>query len=390
MYSIKARGAVGDGKTKDTAAIQKAIDACAAEGGGTVFFEPGVYLTGTLYLRSNVELHLAAGAKILGSTQPEDYADFKAPGFKHEFAPEKNTQCLICASGESNIAITGSGEINGEGPAFYDTAHLVGGRFYGKPDRPRPRMVIFYKCRDVRIEGVSFVDSPCWTFWLINCQRVNIHRIKVIGDQKMINNDGIDVDSCQDVTISDCFIKTCDDCLVLRAIQEVQDDPAICENVTITNCTLDSCCQGVRVGCPSDGVIRNCALSNLVIDSEANGINFDNPQRYLANQCKGRVEIHDILFSNVQITCKRHPIRLFVEEGVTLRRLSGISFSNFRIRSDAPCLVVGSKDTLISDVSFDHVRMETVGDDGILCRNCRGITFNNVTISNVASPKVGS
>ncbi|MCK4983545.1 MAG: hypothetical protein KAS17_11510, partial [Victivallaceae bacterium] len=93
------------------------------------------------------------------------------------------------------------------------------------PEIPRPRMILFYECRNVKIEDTSFVDSPCWTIWLIACEQVNIHRVKVIGDQKIINNDGIDIDSCRNVTISDSFLKTGDDCIIIRAIQPVLEKP---------------------------------------------------------------------------------------------------------------------------------------------------------------------
>jgi polygalacturonase len=380
--SIKNFGAVGDGAAKDTVAIQQAIDECSKQGGGKVVAEPGVYLTSTLYLKDNVELHLSPGARLQGSTAPDDYDDFRAPGFYHQYAVEGNSKCLICASGVKNIAITGSGEINGAGPEFYDKNIDESARFYSKPAIHRPRMVIFFNCRNVRIEDASFIDSPCWTFWLIACEQVNIHRIKVIGDQKMINNDGIDIDSCRDLTISDCFLKTGDDCLILRAIQSVQAKPAICENVTITNCTLDSCCQGIRVGCPSDNVIRNCTFDNIVINSTTNGINIENPKRYLVEDNNCSLHLSNIMFSNFTINSEFWPIKIFVEDGVKLRNLSKISFSNFRITSGQPCLIQGSRETIIEDISLNNISVESSGDDAIICRNCRKIKINNVELSN--------
>ena len=380
-YSVKEFGATGDGKTFDTASIQKTIDICSSEGGGKVVFDAGVYLTKTIYLRSNVELHVPTGAKIQGSTSPEDYDDFKADGFKHEFAGEGNTKCLICASGIENIAIIGSGEINGAGPAFYDTDIPAGQRFYNKPDIARPRMVLFYECRNVKMEDTSFVDSPCWTMWLIACENINIHRVKVLGDQKMINNDGIDIDSCQNVSISDSFLKTGDDCIIIRAIQAVLEKPAICERVTITNCILDSCCQGIRVGCPSDNIIRNCTFSNLVIDGTGNGINIDNPKRYLKPGCNGLMDLHDIMFSNITINSQNCPIRIYVEDGVELQRLSGITFSDIRAKGVLPVTLTACKETIIEDIRFNNVQVETKDTEGIICRFIQGIKMDNVELS---------
>jgi len=321
---------------------------------------------------------------LIGSTDLDDYEDFVADGFRGENAAEGNTQSLIRAIEAENVAVTGPGEIDGSGLAFYDTEKFSG-RFFQKPGTPRPRLVMMYRCRNVRFEGAAFVDSPCWTFWLMKCERVQIHRVRIWGDQRMINNDGIDLDSCRDVTVSDCIIKTSDDCLILRAVQQVFDTPGVCENITISNCVLDSWCQGVRVGCPSDNVIRNCTFTNLTINSINNGIVFDNPKRYLRAESPTTVDIHNIVFSNVVINCERAPVKVSVEEGIALRRLSGLSFSDFRIQSGMPCMVTGSSETTIRDVRFNNVSIETTGEDAILCRNCEGVKLNDVELANRAS-----
>jgi hypothetical protein len=198
----------------------------------------------------------------------------------------------------------------------------------------------------------------------------------------MINNDGIDVDACRNVIISDSRFKTADDCIVLRSIQQVFDEPGICENITVSNCLLDSWCQGVRIGCPGDHVIRNAVFTNLVIRSLSNGIVAENPKRYLPEGNPGSADISNILFSNVTIDCKRTPIKIIVEDGIVLPRLEGLSFSHFRIKSQLPILVQGNAQTVIRDVSFDDIKLETTGDEAILCRHCAGVTLNNVSLSN--------
>ncbi|MHB0937452.1 MAG: glycoside hydrolase family 28 protein [Armatimonadota bacterium] len=382
IIDIRDYGANPDGTTLNTAAMQQAIDACHRDGGGQVFCGPGRYLTGTLELKSNVELHLAAGCRIVGSTRLEDYRELAAPGFRGERAPEGSSKSLIQAVEAENIAITGPGALDGNGLAFYDTE--TGGRFFRKPATARPRIVTCFRCRNVRLQDVTLLDSPCWTVWLMKCERVAIHRVTVAGDQRMINNDGIDIDACRDVTISDCICKTADDCLVLRAINGVYDEPGICENVTITNCVLDSWCQGVRVGCPGDGVIRNAVFSNLTIRSAGNGIWFENPQRYLRDGC-GSADIHNILFSNITIDCDGTPIGIIVEDGIALPRLSDLAFSNINIRSGRPCRVEGSPETVIRNVRFSNMRIDTQGDDAIVCRHCDGIRLTDVELCNRAS-----
>jgi len=217
----------------------------------------------------------------------------------------------------------------------------------------------------------------------MKCRDVNIHRVKIRGDRRMCNIDGIDIDSCRNVTISDSFFETEDDCLAIRAMQDMYDSPAVCENITVNNCVLESRCNGIRVGCPGDGVIRNCAFSNLVIhNSLNNGIIFEYPKRYLPKDNRTPVDVHDILFANVVIDCARWPIKIVVEPGIKLPRLAGLSFSNFRIKSGGPCLVQGSPETTIRNVSFSNMEIETSGDDAVVCRHCQGVKFANVELSN--------
>lgn len=377
-YAVCEFGARADGVAMDGPALQAAIDRCHSEGGGRVVVGPGRYRIRTVWLRSGVELHLRAGAVLQGGDKPADYDDFQAPGFRHDEAPEGNTKALLCASGAENVAVTGWGEINGAGPAFYDTAIPDTQRFYGKPTQPRPRMLLLHACRNVRLEGVALVDSPCWTVWLVDCEHVRIDGLRVSGDQRMINNDGIDIDSCRDVIVRDCVLKTGDDCIVVRAIQRVLERPAVCEDVTVTGCKLDSACQGIRVGCPSDHVIRRCSFRDMVIRGEGLGINIDNPRRYLAKGCTGRLDLAGISFADMTIDSARSPIRIHVEDGISLRRMEEISFSRIRARGGQPIIVQGSPETPVRDVCISDVRAEIRGIEPLVFRRCQGLRLDRV------------
>ncbi len=379
-FDILDHGAVSDGKTLNTAAIQAAIDACHQAGGGTVRCGPGAFLTGSLMLKSHVELYLAPGCRIIGSPRLEDYPEFIAQGYRHQRAPEHCNKYLIGGIEAENVAVTGPGTIDGSGLAFYGSQLGKDGK-HPKPDTPRPRIVMLYRCRGVRIEDVTLVDSPCWTCWLMQCETVNIHRVKIRADRRMRNVDGIDLDSCRDVVVSDCIIRTEDDCIVVRAIKVLYDTPAACENIVVDNCVLDSGCQAVRVGCPGDGVIRHCTFNNLVIHSLSNGIVFDNPARYL-RQPPGTVDVRHVVFSNVTIKCGKVPIKIYVEEGIELTRIADLRFDNFSIESGGPCLIQGSAQTTIDNVSLSNIQIHTSGDEAIVTRHCRGIKLNNVELSN--------
>lgn len=381
-WDISEYGACADGVTESTASIQRAIDACYDAGGGRVVCGPGRFLTGSLVLKSNVDLHLAPGCVLVGSTSVDDYDDFEAPGFRADRAPENNSKSLLRAVRAENVSITGPGTIDGAGLAFYDT-DTIQGRFFRKPPTARPRMLMMYECSDIRIEDASFIDSPCWTFWLMKCDRITVRGIRMRGDQRMINNDGIDVDSCRDVTISDSLFQTGDDCIIVRAIDPMFEDPRPCEHVTVTNCVLDSACQGVRIGCPGDGVIRDAVFSNLVIRSDNNGIVFDNPKRYLRSPNPGSASVHNVVFSNITVDCRGLPLKIIVEEGIALPRLSDLSFSELRIRSGGACTVHGCPQTTIRNVRFSNMRIDTTGSDAIVCRFCDNVSITNVTLSNL-------
>jgi hypothetical protein len=387
FLNVQDFGAVGDGVTKNTQALQAALDACAGNGGGTVVVPPGCYLTGTIFLKSNIELHLPAGTRIVGVVESELYEDFCDPEFD-AVAPEGSRKCLIACKNAENISITGSGEINGSGPAFYDT-DVPEGVFFRKPARPRPRMVQFFKCRNVFIEGVSFVDSPGWTFWLIECEDVRIHGIRISGCQQMINNDGIDIDSCRRVIIKDSFFKTGDDCLVLRAIRRAPDIPAVCEDVIVSDCILDSRCQGIRIGCPSDDTIRHCSFNNIIFRGVGSGIHCENPLRYLRMNCRGYLNAYDIRFEHFDIECGRFPLKINVEDGIKLRKIDGFFFSDIIIRAKQPICLLGTASSILENITLRNISGTIEADTPILAKYIQNLkldNFNLTAVTGIPSP----
>ena len=225
---------VPDGRTGD--AIQRAIDAANAAGGGRVTLERGIYESGTIYLKSHVELHIPEGAVLRGAARPEDYDDVDDPRITK--APEKSKKAFIACIGAEDVSITGSGVIDGQGPCFYDTTKRQWG-MYAKPPHPRPRMIEFVKCRNVRFSDITFKDSPGWTCWIRMCDDFSAERVKIHADQLMINNDGFHMDGCRRVRIRNCDLKTGDDCIVMRAIQSPCGDSRLCEDMLVEDCNLN-------------------------------------------------------------------------------------------------------------------------------------------------------
>ena len=226
---------VPDGRTGS--AIQRAIDAAAA-GGGRVVLEKGVYESGTLYLKSHVELHVPEGCVLRGGSRPEDYDDVDDPRITK--SPEKSKKAFIACIGEEDVAITGGGVIDGQGVKFYDTSKRKWG-MYPKPPHPRTRMVQFFRCRNVRFEGVSFLNPPSWTLHIIDSEHLLFRRAKLWNDLMCINCDGLDLDGCRHVRVEDCDFHTGDDALVVRAILWPGGSPrAVLEDVVVKNSPLSS------------------------------------------------------------------------------------------------------------------------------------------------------
>ena len=352
--------------------VQQAINQVSEAGGGCVSVATFVTEAHTIFMKSNVRLHLENGCGIAGTADYHDYVDFR-PDELGGLAPEKSNCTLVAGVNANNIAITGAGKLECPGVKFYDENSKCYGRFFAKPPTPRPRLLHLVNCNDVLLADSLYLNSPCWTIWLSGCQRVSIRGIRIEGDQRMINNDGIDIDSCRDVTVADCHIRTADDCLVLRAMPRNGQGTSVCENVTISNCVLDSACQGMRIGCPSDGVIRNCRITGLVLNCPGNGIVAVNPKRYLREGCNGAMELSNITVSNASISANGNPIRIEVEEGICLKGIRDIVFDNIVMNSPTPCVFIGSEETKPENITLRMSRWRQTApcEDMLVIRKCR-------------------
>jgi len=263
VVDVRDCGAVGDGKTLDTEAIQKAIDQCAAQGGGTVRLPKGTWLSGTVYLASRVTLSIEAGATLLGSRNPDHYAHRRVP----PGSPEKEAHriwALISGQDLEHVAIRGEGTIDGQGDAF---------RWKGGS---RPKGIYLIGCRDVTVEGVRMRNAGCWMQHYRQCDRVTIRGIDVFN-HVTYNNDGLNVDSCRDVTITDCRVDSDDDGIVLKSLSTRP-----CRNVTVTGCTVSSHCNALKMGTESGGGFQNVTITDCTVFSPKKSESIYGRQRGLA------------------------------------------------------------------------------------------------------------
>ena len=244
-HDVSSFGARGDGVAKDTEAVQKAIDACAENGGGTVYFGPGAYLCGSLHLRSGVTLWLDSGATIKGS---EDAQDYDAPGeLGRGAASGRETshfhQALIWGENVERVAIVGQGTIDGN-----------------RRKRGGPKPILLTRCKYVDIKGITIENAPSYCISLLGTDCVNIDGVTILNAYA----DGIDPDSCRDVRIANCHIESKDDAIVLKATFALGERRAT-ENVVVTNCLLSTECNGFKMGTESSGDFKRIAVSNCVV-----------------------------------------------------------------------------------------------------------------------------
>ena len=373
MSNVKDFGAVGDGKTLDTAAIQKALDA-----GGVVHFPAGTYLTGTIYLRSNGGIDLAPGATILGSPNKEHYN-------KSDFSPKNRPDTalknwsrfhkkyvrpidwssgshLIIGLNVHDVVIRGQGTINGNRDAFGPIAVEKPEDRITVPMPWRPGEMIWI-CESDRItmDGIRLVDPTFWTCVLSMCNEVKVSNITVDMNLWTRNGDGFTIDGCRNVVMSNCVIYGADDCIVLKSDHRRTERKQACENVVISNCVLKSTCYGIRVGV-GNGTMKNIRIDNVVCNARIAaflGVNWGIVK-----------EISDITFSNFTIDCETG-IYIKGTDWVRLKRdekdvvIKDIVFRNFKGKVHKVMTV--DPDIPVKNILVDglHVRLRQI--DRSLC-----------------------
>jgi len=403
-------GAVGDGITPDTTALQNAIDSAAARGGGTVHVPPGRYLTGVLFFHDNITLELDAGAVLLGSQNPADYP--VAPN-RWEGSEQLTYSPLLAGSGLKNIAITGRGTIDGQGEPWW-RAFEAGTLAY-----PRPRLIGFADCRNVLIEGVTLTNSPAWTVNPVRCENVNVRGVTIINPPDSPNTDGINPDSCRAVRISDCFVSVGDDCITIKSgtQHELPQRRRSCRDITITNCVLERGHGGVVIGSEMSGNVQNVVISNCVFVGTDRGIRIKTRRGR-----GGLIEnvratnlimdgVHCPFTINLYYNCngaKGDPIvsdksSRPVDDGTPVLR--GIHFSHISAVdvTIAAGFLYGLAEMPLDDINFDDISISLsaaadpgyaeMADDipamlqaGLFIRNARNVHLNRVQIYGQVGP----
>ncbi len=387
-YNILDYGAKPDGKTINTLAINKAIRTCNANGGGIVEIPAGNFITGTIVLLSNVELHLDFGAVLTGSKDTSDYLAQPTALFNEGYSHYG----LIYANNAENIAITGFGEINGNGTYFMnglDKPHL-GHDFDRKFTRQgenfmklgtvfehgpvsysfRPGLLItILNCENIHLKDVTLKDAPEWTVRLGDCDMVDVSGITIQNNPVIPNNDGIHCTSSKNVTITDCKIFTGDDAIIVTGFAE-EESPGInatskrfgnktkiSENVTVTNCVLSSRSSCIRIGY-GENPIRNLVFSNLIMTTSNRGIGiFARNNSSIDNVSFNNIIINTQIFSG-HWWGKGEPVHISAlrdkPDGKS-GTVKNIHFSNVSAVAETGIIIQGSKTSIIENISFNDL-----------------------------------
>ena len=387
--NIETVGARGDGTTLNTVAIQKAVDSLAANGGGTLVVPKGEFLSGAIFLKRGVNLHLDQGAVLKGSTNIEDYPDLmtRIEGHFEVWIP-----ALVNASNVDHLRITGEGTIAGGGQPFWDEfwRARAANRNVTNLAVKRPRNIFIEDSKDVQVSGISLRESGFWNIHLFRCTDVAVKNVDIRTPLRSPSTDGIDVDSCQYVTISGCYISVDDDNIGLKGNKGTSalDDKSIppIEHIRISNCTFGLGNSALTVGSEAtlvrDVIIENCKLTgtnkNCVLklklrpDTEehyenitARNITVDNPAVQMVS-IQGWTQFFDL-------QGKPAPSQLVTN--VILANITGTMHDFGRV--DGP-----SKST-VSNLAFKNINVKLT-NPAVVTRNVKNLKFTNVKINGIA------
>lgn len=382
QYNIVAYGAKINALS--TKALQAAIDDCNANGGGDVVVPTGVFLTGTVHLKSNVHLYLQSGAILRGSTNVNDYESYTPD---KPFAPIHKG--MLFTQDAENITISGEGQIDGNGDNFFDLnkaktldsattkytrqkdnfRHVNSGIGDGPvvpKDRPY-QMIVFSNCKRVTVKDVFITRSPFWCMHFADCDAVKVSGIRLWNNLLAPNADGIDVTSCTNVIIENSDIRAGDDALAIVGYDHHFEIPGfehlrhLSENIIISNCNLQSYSSGIRIGFLDQNTVRNIQVSNVNITNSTRGIGI-----FLRDEGS----LDNINFTNISIEThlrtgdwwgNGEPIHISAvrgKENVKLGQIKQVTFTNIYCKGENGILLYGSDESILQDISFNHIRFE--------------------------------
>jgi polygalacturonase len=389
IFDVRQFGAIGDGQTRDTAAIQKALDECG-KSGGVVRFGPGTYLCTPIFLHSKTTFELQAGATLIGTDETNDYKD---PERKSATISSASFLALINGKDLTDVTITGPGTIDGAGARWWVPAEAARRKTPGYTS-PRPRLIILTRCKNLRVADITLQNSPSFHLVPTECEDVVITNVTIKAPFNSPNTDAIDPSMCKNVLITGCHIDVGDDNVAIKSGRYLRGRDFACEDITITDCVFLHG-HGVSIGSETIGGVRNVTVRNCTFEGTENGIRIKS-QRGKGGKVEN-IQYSDITMKNVDpaitFTCyymnnsahdatqpgaPKDDAAVPVDNRIPLYR--DIHISNLTATCQrAAGAMNGLPDGVISNVFLENVRIISA-TTGLNIRNARGIQLKDVQI----------
>lgn len=364
VYNVKDYGAKGNGKRMDSAAIQKAIDACHKAGGGTVIVPPGTYLSATIVLKDNVTLKLEKDALILGTT---DYKAYDNPDPFTEGLGINVGWALLIAIDAKNVSLIGEGGIDGQGSALKERHIKEDNRPEGQRWGLRPFLLRLVRCENITVKDVTLKYAGAWTSHYFQCRNVTIDNV-TIRSVGVAHNDGINIDGCQHVRISNCDIVSGDDALCFKTTSSKMS----CDDIVVTNMKLKSNQAGIKMGTESMAAFENIKISNChIYDTKNGGIKlFSVDGAHLRNVEVFNITMDEVctpmmfrLGARLSVFRKHEDVKQSIGtfENVTIRNVKAIAADKAQLSPPSGILITGIPGHYITNLTLENIHILLLG-----------------------------
>jgi polygalacturonase len=356
-FNVLKYGAVGDGKTLDSPAFQRAIDAAATVRGGAIVVVPGgrTYLIGTIQLRSHVDFHLADDAVLLASLNRADYGAKSSADAAPGAADAELPDALIVAVGAVNLQISGTGRVEGRAREFM-TGYDKQGEWW-LPNPWRPKMFALTGCRDLQVRDITLAEAPLWGLHLLGCDNVLIERVTVRNLMDVPNCDGIDPDHSRNVEIRNCDITAGDDAIVVKTSRQTRDFGS-CSNIHVHHCTLRTQDSGLKIGTETTSDIHDVLFEHCKVLTSSRGLGI---------QLRDEGNVYNITFRDIDLTSRYYSapwwgrgeaISLTAiprKPGQPVGQLHHVTVEKVRALAENSVRICGSAESRIHDVTLRNV-----------------------------------